>query len=132
MTTTRTPATYQQIINSEYMKSNPSELAEFGEFNYTFTQAILDELDAWEKYDKNMNELGIKPDSKKKIREYAERIMKRGGIRAMQENYYTMINFCVVTHMAHIPYQAQALYSKVNDLRYLLHGCKGGGDVWRM
>tara|TARA_R110000764_G_scaffold84853_7_gene165514 strand:- start:3063 stop:3461 length:399 start_codon:yes stop_codon:yes gene_type:complete len=131
MTTTRTPATYQQIIDSEYMKTHATELAEFGEFNYHFTQAILDELDAWIKYDKNMNELPISPESKKKIREYAERIMKRGGLQALQENYYTMINFCVVTHMAHLPYTAQALYSKVNDLRYLLDGCKGGGDVWR-
>ena len=132
MTTTRTPATYEQIINSEYMKSHLSELAEFGEFNYTFTQAILDELDAWEKYDKNMNELRIKPDSEKKIREYAERIMKRGGLRAMQENYYTMINFCVVTHMSDENPDRFNLYSKVNDLKYLLDGCKGGGDVWRM
>jgi len=142
MTTTRTPATYEQIINSQYMSQRLGEQAEFGEFNYTFTQLILDELDAWDngmKSDKatdaeeweEHDELPIDPESLKKIRGYAERIMKRGGIQALQNNYYTMINFCVVKHMDWNSAERHILYSKVNDLKHLLDGCKGGGDVWK-
>tara|TARA_R110002012_G_scaffold2822_8_gene13387 strand:+ start:3595 stop:4026 length:432 start_codon:yes stop_codon:yes gene_type:complete len=142
MTTTRTPATYEQIINSPYLSQRMDEYAEFGEFNYTFTQLILDELDAYDngmKSDKVKNEWGmeehpelpIDPESLKKIRGYAERIMKRGGLQALQMNYYTMINFCVVKHMDEENPDRRILYSKVNELKYLLSGCKGGGDVWR-
>ena len=129
MTTTRTPATYEQIINSAYMSQRLGEYAEFGEFNYTYTQAILDELDAWD--NGADGELPISPESKKKIREYAERIMKRGGLQALQNNYYTMINFCVVTHMSDENPDRVNLYSKVNDLKYMFDGCKGKGQVWR-
>ena len=93
--------------------------AEFGEWNYEINKLILACLytnsDPAEKdYDENQEIM---------IKKYGQRIHDRGGIRALQSNYYIMSNFMrdenVSNHIhkSHIS-NLQALWNGVGEWRY--------------
>jgi len=93
--------------------------AEFGEWNYEINKLILACLytndDPVEKDYDEKQELMIK--------KYGQRIHDRGGMRALQSNYYIMSNFMrdesvsVYLHQSHIS-NLQAIWNGVGEWRY--------------
>jgi hypothetical protein len=93
--------------------------AEFGEWNYEINKLILACLytndDPAEKDYDEKQELMIK--------KYGQRIHDRGGMRALQSNYYIMSNFMrdesvsVYLHQSHIS-NLQAIWNGVGEWRY--------------
>jgi len=93
--------------------------AEFGEWNYEINKLILACLytndDPAEKDYDEKQELMIK--------KYGQRIHDRGGMRALQSNYYIMSNFMrdesvsVYLHQSHIS-NLQEIWNGVGEWRY--------------
>ena len=124
-----TAMTYETIENkmTEYIEKKGGYygrevfewLAEFSEWNYEINKLILACLytndDPAEKdYDENQVIM---------IKKYGQRIHDRGGMRALQSNYYIMSNFMRDEsvsnhiHQSHIS-NLQALWNGVGEWRY--------------
>lgn len=67
--------------------------AEFGELNHDYCKKILKLLSDKKNFDNIQNEKIIKKIPQNLIKEIGEKIYKRGGFKALQSNYYTMMNF---------------------------------------
>jgi hypothetical protein len=69
-------------------------MAEFGVFNYEYLKKIIEIIENQDNFDFDEDgDMMIKEEPKNQIKEYGNRIYQRGGMKALQANYYTMINF---------------------------------------
>jgi hypothetical protein len=70
--------------------------SEFGELNYDNCKKIIKILEDEKNFEKDEEgENQLKPLKIKAIKDLGEKINKRGGFRALQANYYTMLNFMI-------------------------------------
>ena len=97
-------------------------LAEFSEWNYEINKLILACLytndDPAEKdYDEKQEYM---------IKKYAQRIHDRGGLTALQSNYYIMSNFMRDENVSNHIHQLH-----ISNLQAILDGVGDGVEVWR-
>jgi len=90
-----------EIANTKFNDKNMGIMmnAEFGIFNYEAMKVIMNELEKWDydyEEDNGMNddyEVPVLDD--KRIKEWATKINERGGLQALQMNYYVMLYFMI-------------------------------------